>query len=687
MRIPVTRADLDSGRFTKISRTLIKCWPHGKLSLMQAQGILAQMLGYRSLHDLQEAVKRGQGVAAPEVLPSRAQIIAGAAWKLSRRAPIPLAAASFLAEGLGLSNLDADAATQDANFERTFERMSTESKAQGKMLMLDETPAYLNPPWEPMTPLLLDWGVPPYEFAVLRDGSAFSWHVLTGLIGRLPEGYTEELAQEGAYQQATTKDAITRQFVTTELIPQAFSPLADAIMRDKRMPNGFAIRWLFNEERRCLGRVIENWKLGGVVPVVFDADSDAIFDALAEIMCGRAVPASSVPSMPVPGVSGGPIRIQAYLSAQLGGGFDLFEDLSSYPYSRNGEPLDFELSPLSIPLSFWGEDAVLDAGSDGTFVEQGQTYVRHKQSKFLIARDIPDWMRADPRFMHLHLDLDGHQPLGKGAIPEPLAALHDAVKDALQASFRAARSVATASTADELVAVARSHAQPGALDGYLEAYVGDQVGEDLVWLQRLGGEIKALCPSLHAYSNLTLGGLSKLIEDSDSPKPPDNVQDLFPALVVMSAFCAAEVDIEDACRVASAESFLLVCEMLIERRTSSKTAFADALALAKLDSALARHDEAVRSIQRWREKALRQDKIRAEGAYLYATGPLSREKPKTMLEMVSRVRSYGHKPALATQSWHDFQGEAVDKGHLIPLSHAIAGAATDAGADADGPPA
>ena len=45
MRIPVTRADLDSGRFTKISRTLIKCWPHGKLSLMQAQGMLAQMLG------------------------------------------------------------------------------------------------------------------------------------------------------------------------------------------------------------------------------------------------------------------------------------------------------------------------------------------------------------------------------------------------------------------------------------------------------------------------------------------------------------------------------------------------------------------------------------------------------------------------------------------------------------------
>jgi hypothetical protein len=51
--------------------------------------------------------------------------------------------------------------------------------------------------------------------------------------------------------------------------------------------------------------------------------------------------------------------------------------------------------------------------------------------------------------------------------------------------------------------------------------------------------------------------------------------------------------------------------------------------------------------------------------------------------MVGRVRSYGHKPVLATQSWHDFQGEAAGKGRLIPLSHAIAGAATDVGADAD----
>jgi len=685
MRIPVTRADLDSRRFTKISRTLIKSWPHGKLSLMQAQGILAQMLGYRSLHDLQEAVKSGHAVASPGVALSRAQIIAGAAWKLSRHASIPLAAASLLAEGLGLSTLEADAATQDANFERTFEHMRRDSEGHGKMLMLDESPAYLNPPWEPMTPLLLDWGVPPYEFAVLRDGSAFSWHVLTGLLSRLPEGYTEELAQEEAYQQATTNDAITRQFVSNELIPQAFSPLASAIKRDKRMPNGFAIRWLFNEERRCLGRVIENWMLGGVVPVVFDADSDAIFDALAEIMCGRAVTASSGPLMPVPGVSGDPVRIMAYLSAQLGGGFDLREDLSCYSYSRSGEPLDFELRPLGIPLSFLGQHAALDVGSGGTFVEQGQTYVRHQQSKFLVAVDIPDWMRADARLNTLQLRLNVLQPMGRGAIPDPLAALRNVAKETLRTKLQEARSRAAARTPDELALVAHAHAVPEALDGYLGVYVGEHVGEDPAWLQRLGGEIKALCPSLQPYSNLTLGGLSKLIEDSDNPKSPDDVQDLFPALVVMSAFCAAEVDIEDACRVASAESFLLVCEMLIERRTSTKTAFADALALAKFNSALARHDEAVRSIQRWREEASRQDKIRAEGTYLYAKEPLSREKPKTMLDMVSRVRSYGHRPILAKQSWQDFQREAAGKGHLIPLSHAIARTATDA--DADGPPA
>ena len=60
MRIAVTSADLKSGRFSQISRKLARIWPKGKLSLMQAQGMLAHLLGYRTLHELQEVAKRGQ---------------------------------------------------------------------------------------------------------------------------------------------------------------------------------------------------------------------------------------------------------------------------------------------------------------------------------------------------------------------------------------------------------------------------------------------------------------------------------------------------------------------------------------------------------------------------------------------------------------------------------------------------
>ena len=56
-RIAVSQADLDSGRFSFIARALAKVWPIGKLSLMHAQGVLSQALGYRSLHELQQVAK------------------------------------------------------------------------------------------------------------------------------------------------------------------------------------------------------------------------------------------------------------------------------------------------------------------------------------------------------------------------------------------------------------------------------------------------------------------------------------------------------------------------------------------------------------------------------------------------------------------------------------------------------
>ena len=60
MRIPVSNADLDQGRFTKISRALQMLWQLDSLSLMQAQNKMATFLGYRNLR--QSPLPKGRGL-------------------------------------------------------------------------------------------------------------------------------------------------------------------------------------------------------------------------------------------------------------------------------------------------------------------------------------------------------------------------------------------------------------------------------------------------------------------------------------------------------------------------------------------------------------------------------------------------------------------------------------------------
>lgn len=238
MRIAVSQADLDSGRFSAISRSLVKAWPHGKQSLTQAMGKLSQLLGYRSLHDLQQSAK--VRLLAPPKPATREQIAASVAWKLSRLAPLPLADAREAVKGLRLNFLEVDARTPEA----AFEVAQKEAQASGRMLVLDEAGALFGPDWHPRTPELLDCGAPPYTFAVLPDRRAFSWYRLTSLVDSLPNGFEEDLVMEDAYAGLRSGAEVFGEFVSKELLPQAYAPLAQAIKRDKRLPNGFAIRWL-----------------------------------------------------------------------------------------------------------------------------------------------------------------------------------------------------------------------------------------------------------------------------------------------------------------------------------------------------------------------------------------------------------------------------------------------------------
>lgn len=140
MRIPVSNADLDNGRFTKISRALKKRWP-SPLSLMQAQNAMATFLGYRNLHDLQ-----GRACPSAQFSPgksfSRAEIRNSVTWQMFRRHGINFFHASDIVAGLHLNDLSIDAATMDAEIERISGKLHMENK----WLILDEASQLFNPP-------------------------------------------------------------------------------------------------------------------------------------------------------------------------------------------------------------------------------------------------------------------------------------------------------------------------------------------------------------------------------------------------------------------------------------------------------------------------------------------------------------------------------------------------------------
>ncbi len=585
MRIAVSQADLDSGRFSAISRSLAKAWPHGKLSLMQAQGKLSQLLGYRSLHDLQQSAKAR--LLSPPKPATREQMADSVAWKLSRLAPLPLAEAREVAKGLRLNMLEVDASTPEA----TFEEAQKSAKASGRMLVLDEAGAFFGSDWHPRTHELLDCGAPPYTFAVLPDKRAFSWPILTSLVDALPADFQDDLVMEEGYGGLLTDAAVFRAFVTRELLPQAFIPLVQAIKTKKRLPNGFAIRWLMNEENRVIGCVIENWALGGIIPVVYDAQSDDIFEALADLTCGQHVEVPPVPSRA--------IHINAFLPLYGYQGFDVGADAP-----RLAELPSDTLQAL-CPVAYWEKHAVLDAGEGGMFVEQGQLYIRHQQHMFLNPERIPAWLSPDERIRAV-LDHWPGAP-GRDVFPAGVEALRSATAAALQDLYRQADEAAATWTSDAVIQAALRLAPAQALDQYLddEAFIED--ASERYALKIRGREVKVEVPELHAYENLTVG-----IVWSKSVKGLLDMSAIA-GLLMYSAFCASSVDSESADGAAVGGRSLLLGAQLMAGRLDARDVFTRVQDLVRIERAVDLLESKRQRIFKWRseEKAQQQFRLRA----------------------------------------------------------------------------
>lgn len=605
MRIAVSQADLNSGRFSAISKSLAKAWPHGKLSLMQAQGKLAHLLGYRSLHDLQQAVKAH--LLSPPKSATREQITDSVAWKLSRLAPMPLADAREVTEGLRLSMLEVDASTPEA----TFEEAQKSAKASGQMLVLDEFGTLFGSDWHPRTPELLDCGAPPYSFAVLPDKRAFSWGVLTGLVNRLPTDFQEDLVMEEGYRGLQQEADVFRAFVTRELLPQAFAPLAQTIKRDKRLPIGLAVRWLMNGENRVIGRVIENWALGGIIPVVYDAQSDDIFEALADLMCGQQV---LVPSVP-----GGAVHINAFQPSYSFQGFDIGADAD-----RLASLSKDTLQPLCA-VAYWEDHAVLDAGEAGMFIEQGQVYVRHQKHMVLGPGLIPTWLSSRGGIPAVLSNWP--EAPGLDVFPAGVEALRSAVAAELQDLYRRVENAATRWTNKSVVQASLGLVPAGELDQYLdhEPFIEDESQRYALTIR--GREAKETAPELQGYADLTVG-----VVCSKVGKGLPGIESVA-GILVYSAFCASDVDPQDADAALVGRRAPLLAYMVLEGLTQAAELVARAQEVERLERGVDLLKSERQSIFKWRAEVKAQQQLRADGHYLIADQPIRRTKPVSLREM------------------------------------------------------
>ncbi|MTJ93970.1 MAG: hypothetical protein F8N36_14095 [Desulfovibrio sp.] len=680
MRIPISVSDLQQGRLTKISRILAKRWPAGTLSLMQAQNTLAGLLGYRDLHDLQSNAEADISAPGAEGL-TRADVVDAVAWRLSRRHHLPLGTAQEFAVQLHLQSLDIDALTAEA----ATERVMANWRHDGRLLVLDEFHQYVNPYWNPKTPQLLDANIPGFRFAVLADRRMFLWNRLDHLMRHLPASFVDDLSQEVAYGSLSTGKA-EEAFYTTELFPAACLPVSQAVKESEILPDGFEIVWLFNGGSRCLGRVLFNKTLGGIIPVIFDPSDDSIFEAVAALLCGDTVP---LPAHQIRGAGRHVFRLH------WGRGYDLARDVGTLGRkSSDGRPSKKrDLARLDGEIRYGLVDGrpVLKGA---TFVEREQVYLRVQS--WLGPDDIPTCLRSPwdvkPGSALLERRNSNEVILPAACVFFLLA------RDKMAAMVRDA-SVALTADVDRLLASIRSLTTPSAFSAYsqkvvdwaLPLRVEDQTEDDpdlvderdraIEALKWRGRALHQLIPALDVFDAAALG---MVLLDAEGEYPGSDGADLvYPpkaddivgivtflaGMVLHAACCASGGRAPEASLLPG--SVILGVDLLLKGHVEPADLAASIQQISVFRRALSTQEDFLKGIEAWRSHDDRMIALRSEGRFLYVGSPVDRVRPKSFAElstdMLSRFRKSGS--AVVTQDTAIVSAKgAAPKEHMIARS-------------------
>lgn len=267
MRVPLLHADFEHGSFTRIAKTLPKHWPLGEQSLMQAQDLLAVLLGYNSQHHARREATADFSI--PEGSVSLPQVGNAIAWRMFVRYGIDPLRGQRVVSCLYLVELAASRVSFEAAMQRATE------KALGQSLIYDEAWDLMSrcDLWPESTPALLCNGLPPYKWAVYPDRSVFIWSLFLEQLEMLPEDHGKSLRE--AYGLGDEPDAV-HAFIVRAFVPAACKPLAtalaDGLLPDTSKDLQWQVRWIVTATSDVLGCCILAENLGAMIPRVFPAD-------------------------------------------------------------------------------------------------------------------------------------------------------------------------------------------------------------------------------------------------------------------------------------------------------------------------------------------------------------------------------------------------------------------------------
>lgn len=666
MRIPVTTSDLNQGRFTKIARALQKILPDEQMGLMQAQNALAILLGYRDLHELQ-SLATPSAPTNPKTLWSRETINNAVGWKLFRCHGARLEEAPDVAAKLHLNMLAVDDLTSEAS----LERIQHGADGKGKLLLLDEYAYYLEPSWNPNTPDLLDARIPGYSHAVLPDKTVFRWSSLESMIRRLPDDFADDLKIDARYKHFGTDKAVEMAFIKQELYPQACVSLPEAAKVAQILPEGFKIKWVFSggDVGRCLGRVLCNEALGGVIPVVYPSDTDDIFEAIGQLLCGEPIAARIAARTELPATSDEAVFIERFGH----GGYDLAVDTDLASLETATGARQMKILSDSIRFRVVDGHAML---TGLTFIENGQMYLRRQ--KWMAPEDVPSSIFTGMvRPIRYREDVNDVRTIPMTSLD--LFSFADESWD--MDRRRSSKYIQSEQGNDKMIRLVFDLVSAPELDAYADALIaealplrdeGDDEDQDDLVAERTyevdrmvnnGKTIKDGCPALASFKDLTLGYVL-LIKEGEYPggrnsswvnapaaSDRDGFSDVLANLVLHAVSCKCNTPNLPVNR----DALYLSIERVLDGSNPVDRFLDDYRVISKFHQNLRVQKEFIAGIQKWRDSEAAMQAIRSRGEFLHVGTPVSRVKPMGYADLVAQARKTGVAPIMVEQNLQDFE--------------------------------